>query len=111
MALTSYGLMLHILMYALEYWDFKLTEKTLFDELKRRRDVTTVSVDLSFVHFLLVAWAGSTEPGSGWVEFLGQLALMLQLLITPAYWVELYDWDRAFVADPTGMMIDFFWHG
>lgn len=36
---------------------------------------------------------------------------MLQLLITPAYWVKLYNWDRAFVADPTGMMIDFFWHG
>lgn len=61
MAVTSYGLMLHILMYALEYWDFKLTEKTLLDELKRRRAVSTVSVDLSFVHFLLLAWSASAE--------------------------------------------------
>ena len=55
-AIVVYGLALHSQMYLIiDVWDIIAHRKSLWDELYRRRFLSVLSVDISFLHFLFEA--------------------------------------------------------
>ena len=84
----------------------------IVEQLNERRQLSNLSVDLSFVHFVLAAINEFTDHSivPAFTDYLGCIALVVQTVTTSVYWGYLGH-EIEYEDDPTRWWIDVIVHG